>query len=332
MDPAVCCCCARPANGAVSAVRSAGALLWRPARLALPLCEACLDRSRRQRLFDVALFGAEIGAAALCYALVVIMWPFGPAGASSVAAGLGSLVVLLGARVLRAMVPSAALLGRVPGVWVLTNASSGSFLAGSVALRDALVGRGFAMRASLPTRRLLGAWALAGLVVGAVGIPFFAYDAAYPVVRLVDLEPAPLEIFVDGRSLGVVVGVTAEDPSALRQVRVPVGVRTFEARKLDGSVVDKTTVRVEPTGEQLYAPARGEQCFWVEERAYGQVGSAAVRVLPISPGRSFVGLSERIDAWFEPNPATSADGRWFSGGRRRAFRHGPCTEAPGRGR
>jgi hypothetical protein len=163
---------------------------------------------------------------------------------------------------------------------------------------------------------------LAGFAV-VLGVAFGLWFAWHPVVRVVNVSSEPLEIVVDGRSLGVVPGIPGEAPGAGREFRVPAGRRVFQAFRLDGASVDPTTGWVGSGTTQLYLPGSAGRCFWVDQRAYGRAVQPKPESLVLPEDRRFHTLPVAVDAWFQPNPPSHRN-VWFSGGVRRTVRQGPC--------
>ncbi|MCU0689972.1 MAG: hypothetical protein MUF54_01090 [Polyangiaceae bacterium] len=166
-------------------------------------------------------------------------------------------------------------------------------------------------------------------VVTLVGVPLAVWPCAHPRLWVANAASDPLEIVVDGRPVGLVVGVPTEAANGVRSFRVPRGWRRLEARRLDGSVVDRSYARIGSGAVQLYIPARGASCFWVEQRAYGRAQQPRPAVVRLAADRTVHTLADRVDGWLQANPPVGGVGRWFSGGVRRVVRQGACEGREG---
>ncbi len=292
--------------------------------LAIGLCETCFVRSWRRTLWSVGVV-LWTGVCGVGLArLVMSLWPFSP------------WWVLVGSSVL------GVVLGWATGAWALPMCNPGgsgawcgvpvrvaAFRGGGWTLEvvsrivvDALDPAEERRVEKFLEERDFGPAGLAGFVV-VLAVAFGLWFAWHPVVRVVNVSSEPFEIVVDGRSLGVVPGIPGEAPGAGREFRLPAGRREFRAFRLDGEPVDQTTGWVVSGTTQLYAPGSSGRCFRVEQRAYGRAAQPKSETLVLPADRRFHTLSEAVDAWFQPNPPSQRN-LWFSGGVRRAVRHGPC--------
>ncbi len=307
--------------------RSGTALIRGVPQVHLAVCDRCYQRADWSRFAEAAWSAACVLVAAVVSVVLVLVWPWAPPATSALTSVFGVLAVAaLRFRVWRWQGH------RMVASWVAADGPEAVLATTSPVLREAVV-RACGARVEVGrVRPVVGWWTLAGVVAGVAVVPLVVVSRAYEDVRLVSLADGPVEVFVDGRSFGVVVGSERENPQAVRVVRVPVGVRTLESRGLDGTVLERTTARVRAGLWHLYIVQRGGRCLWIEQRGYGRASARVVRVLPLTGQGSFVTVGERIDAWFEPNPGADSDGGWFSGGVRNAVRQGPCVAVPGVGR
>lgn len=319
-------CGGRPCRTMVP-LRSGTAVVRGVPQVDVAVCGACFRRVGRGGFAEVGWSAAYVLVAAVFSAVLVLVWPWAPRVISALASVFGVLGVVavrfgVGRREGRGMVVR----------WVAADAHEAVLGTTLPVLRDAIE-RACGARVEVGRAGpVVGWWTLAGLVGGAAAVPLVVVSCAYRDVRVVNMGDAPVEVFVDGRSFGVVMGSERENPSAVRVVTVPVGERTLESRGLDGTVLDRTSARVRAGAAHLYVAQRGDRCLWIEQRGYGRASARAVRVLPLIGQGSFVTVGEGIDAWFEPNPGADPDGGWFSGGVRNAVRQGPCAAMPGVGR
>lgn len=308
-------------------------MLRRVPAISLPACAACHARLRRSVLVDVARGGSEAAVAVLLMGACMLVWPWVPAFVVACVSTLGAALAWLAWRLVLARARWQRRLDRdPPAVWVSAGRAGACLEVCSSRLADVLTAQAGVQPYRGRSKAVVGVWQAVGLLAAATILPWATAEAWFATVRVVHVSPTPLEIFVDGRSFGVVVGVEGEDSSAVREIRVPRGTRTFEARALNGTTVNRTTAVVGEGAAQIYIAFRGQQCFWVEQRAYGQASRQSLRVLPLGGRGAFVTLSDPVDSWFEANPEPSSDGHRFSGGIRGAVRHGPCASSPVPGR
>jgi hypothetical protein len=218
----------------------------------------------------------------------------------------------------------------VPARWLASTSRDVGLAVACPALAEAI-----ASRIPLATTRhaVVKENDLWGLAPVALAVVVFAsplvWWLTHPSMRVVNTSYEPLVVYVDGRSFGLVPAVAGEAPNAAIRLRVPRGWRRLKAVSLDGTIMDEVDADVGAGDEQLYAPASKGLCFWVEQRAYGRAYQPKPAHLALSNRVTFHSFPGPIDAWFQPNPETAGPDHWFSGGIRRAVRHGPC---PGPGR
>lgn len=291
--------------------------------LKVGLCEACFARSWRRTFWSAGMV-LWIGVSGVGLARMLLWWwPWSPWWA------------LVGSSL------TGVALAWVVGVKVLSLSNSRSDSWHGVPVRVAASGRdGWTLEVAsqlvvdaldpkqenraetvLVERDYLPA-GLAGLAV-LLGVALGFWFLWHPVVRVVNVSSVPLEIVVDGRSLGVMPGIPGEAPGAGREFRLPEGRRVFRAVRLDGVRVDESSGWVGSGRTQLYVPGSTGRCFRVEQRAYGRAVQPKPETLDLARDRRFHTLPVPVDAWFQPNPPSQPN-VWFSGGVRRTVRQGPC--------
>jgi hypothetical protein len=171
-------------------------------------------------------------------------------------------------------------------------------------------------------------WLVAPLAIAALAAIAAAmlHRFHHPILRILNLGEATLELFVDGRPLGRVLPSSAESPSAGLEIRLPAGRRVLEVRQIDGHLVDRVSARVFSGSSHLYAPASPDTCFWLEARGYGR-DAGPERITRLEGEERFWTISEQVRGWFSPNPPGGADAR-ATGGTSVVLRQAPCAEAP----
>jgi hypothetical protein len=149
----------------------------------------------------------------------------------------------------------------------------------------------------------------------------------HPLVRIVNLSPQRLSVWVDGKPLAWVEPTSAESSAAGAELRFPAGARVIEARDGQGRTLDAAHVRLVSGAMHFYAPASNGYCFWFEHTHYGRARSFENDIEPLAGPTHFWVLARRVDSWFSPNPPTADDNR-STGGSLTALRQGPCSVAP----
>lgn len=298
--------------------------------LQLPLCDRCALAVRNHGIVEavIASVGAILGVAgaALCFSLRPWLgWPW-----LSVSCAVFATLAL-GLRLLRAR----ACIGETgwqgpPARWTRRVDGTAELETPSVRLRDTLlaatVGPPQIERCIVKERdgRTLG---LVVAFLVAVVAPAL-WTRLHPVIRVINLGARPISVVVDGRVVGFLPPSWTEAPNGGLSPRVPIGWRLFEARDDQGERVDHTRGWIPGDSPVLYAPAHEPFCVWIEQRAYGKAAAPRPAVLRLPSDQSLYELPGAVDSWFQPNPASTSGDRWFSGGIRRALRHGPCLAAP----
>jgi hypothetical protein len=317
-----CCGCGGLAVRALSPSRALRASWGQPPHVYLALCEACDATARRHTRFEwtVALAGAACAALSCTLAFLLAPWSAWPW--LSVASALGCVTALL-ARLLRAP----AFIGNtgwkgVPARWEARIGDRWVLATPSPVIRAALQAE---QQESAVTERD-GRALLLALVLSVCVAPV-AWRSLHPEVRIINLGPRLVRVFIDGRSLGVLPPTWSEAPNIGIVIRVPVGNRAFEARDEAGARVDFVRAWLAHDVPVVYAPAHAPFCLWVEQRSYGATPAAGPSVLKLPPDETLLRLPFDLDAWFQPNPAGISRDRWFSGGLRRTLRFGPCSPA-----
>ena len=321
--------CARPTDAHVFVSRGPRASLHSVPRVVVPACSSCARSLRRALLFEFAEAALVFAAGFVGAGIAALAWRWIPLAALVVVALTTSLVtsLLLRFRVARDGI-SPRLLPHLAVRWVRSAPHEAVLEVRSSLLAQALLDRGGQDTGETSVGDARRLWAVAAAVLCGLIAPWVLRATLTGSVRVAHVATAPVEVLVDGRSVGVVVGVEREDPAAIEEVRVPIGWRVFEARAMDGTVVDRTTAYVGGTGAELYVPVRGAQCFWVEQQGYGRAAGKVLRTEPSPSHGGWVTVPDPVDSWFEVNPSVDAGGRWFSGGFRRTMRHGPCAGPP----
>jgi hypothetical protein len=162
----------------------------------------------------------------------------------------------------------------------------------------------------------------------ALASAWILYPMHYPVLRVVNLSPVELSIYVDGKPFGVVQPSSAESSRAGLRTRVPAGARTLEARTPAGEALEQLRVHFEAGQSHLFAPASQGFCFWLESTRYGRAPDPASPLAALDPDQRFWVLRQPIDSWFAPNPVPGAADERSTGGVLTALRQGRCAELP----
>ena len=87
-------------------------------------------------------------------------------------------------------------------------------------------------------------------------------------------------------------------------------------------------VRLAWGASYLFAPLPSDQCFWIQQTAYGRSRRTAVPFRELQRDRQIWPLPETVDAWFVPNPPPNPLDKVSSGGVRIAVRQGRCGVEP----
>lgn len=266
------------------------------------------------------------------------------ASALLAAAAAGGLPIALPWWPLGAILGLSALMGLIPWVALLISlrtqeghAAPGDAVffraAGELVCLKESWGRALSERLSVPCEALQrprrppswrrAAWLLVP-IGGVLGAWFYGFQ--HPMLRVVNLTPEPVEVYVDGRFLGRVSPSGGESPQAGLEISVPAGTRTLLSRGLEGAIVAQSEVRVLAGHDHLYAPASPSTCFWLETVGYGR-GEHAPQYEPLEGIDRFWALPDTVRGWFLPSPPAVASAR-ATGGASTVLRQAACSEVP----
>jgi len=178
-------------------------------------------------------------------------------------------------------------------------------------------------------RAALGsAWLCAGPLI-AMGAALLSYFVYHPLLRIINLGSARIDVAVDGAYLLSVDATSNESPSAGALVRVPAGEHVLSVSSaVDGALLERAQVELRSGSVHLFAPGAAGICFWLETTGYGQEQLAKLSYLPLASDTHFWALPGGIDTWFAENPAPADAHSQSSGGLLTALRQGPCAQAP----
>jgi hypothetical protein len=185
-----------------------------------------------------------------------------------------------------------------------------------------------ALREQLWRERLGSPWLSAGPVlgVGAACLSFFVY---HPLLRILNLGAARIEVAIDDHRLVAVDPTSNESPAAGALVRVPAGEHWLSvSSSLDGVQLGRVQADFHSGAVHLFAFAADDTCFWLETTGYGQERLTELSYQPLSSPEHFWVLPGGIDSWFAPNPVATDQGSHSSGGLLTALRQAPCAETP----
>lgn len=182
-------------------------------------------------------------------------------------------------------------------------------------------------RIAVARERWLSPWTLAGPIVALVGAPL-VHRLHHPLVRILNLTEARIEVFVDGDHVVGLEPTSAESPAAGVEIRVPAGTRRLSVVGAEGRPVAETAAVVVSGARHLFAPASDAHCFWLERARYGRSGDATLERQPLTGEGRFWVLPRGLDTWFSPNPEPSGADRRSSGGELLALRQARCVELP----
>lgn len=322
--PEACACCAAPST-ASRVLRRSGA-----PPLVVPYCAECHARfgRLRTRTLSFAVAGCLL-AMTFAGALPVLFDSLSFAGYAC-AVALGSLVpaalyVVLALRPVAAHAKKDPCRAEAPAAfWTARQelVCRNEEFASAVAARHRA-----AWRASRAPVAGPSAW-LALAPVLALASAWILYPMHFPVLRVVNLSPVELSIYVDGEPFGVVQPTSAESSRAGLRTRVPAGARTLEARTPAGDALEHLRVHFEAGQSHLFAPASQGYCFWLESTRYGRAPGPASPLAALDPELPFWVLRQPIDSWFAPNPVPGAADERSTGGVLTALRQGRCAEVP----
>ena len=184
-----------------------------------------------------------------------------------------------------------------------------------------------AVPAALPEPRG-SPWLGVGPLVGIAAACLF-YFVYHPLLRVINLGSARIEVALDGVRLVAVDATSNESPAAGALVRVPAGHHLLSVTStIDGSPLGQVEVDFQSGAVHLFAPGAQQTCFWLETTGYGQEQRLEPSYQPLISGEHFWVLPGGIDSWFAENPVSADPHSRSSGGLLTALRQAPCTEAP----
>ena len=346
--PEECACCAAPSTHSVSTRVAGGAQ-----RVLVRYCDDCAEHQAGSSARVLALALASLLLALSAAAGLPLLWPrlglFGLIVSSVVLACLPLLALLLPARPIEAphTARGPAVMGEGGDRWLFTAPRFGEL----VASLNGTIAQPASIR-----ERSASAWLFAGPVlgVGAACLSFFVY---HPLLRVLNLGTARIEVALDGAPLAGVDPTSNESPAAGALLRVPAGEHTLSiSASADGSPLGSLRTELHSGAVHLVTFAAEQQCFWLETSGYGREervepsyqflpptaesnasaprsepsadSVAATETVPMSGSVSFWILPGGIDTWFAPNPESSDPGARSSGGVLTALRQAPCAQAP----
>jgi hypothetical protein len=176
--------------------------------------------------------------------------------------------------------------------------------------------------------RLGSPWLSAGPLVG-IAAACLSYFVYHPLLRVINLGSARIDVAVDGARLVSVDATSNESASAGVLVRVPAGHHELAVTSaVDGSALGRVEVDFQSGAVHLFAPGGDEICFWLETTGYGEERLAQPSYQPLASPDHFWVLPGGIDTWFAQNPAPSDPNSHSSGGLLTALRQAPCSAAP----
>lgn len=173
---------------------------------------------------------------------------------------------------------------------------------------------------SLPWLELLLALTLTAVVAP------LSYAFHHPSVRVLELGPAAIDLFVDGHRMGRVEPSSGESPLAGLELRIPAGERKLVSVDGEGQVVRSERVQLQAGGRHLYAPGAPDICFWLETTSYGREHKRP-DALPLEGEQRFWVLPAEVNGWFMPSPP-APEGARATGGTTTVLRQAPCDDAP----
>jgi hypothetical protein len=316
--PGACACCLSPAAKAKKEVRPSDGL-----SLFIPYCEACLGHAARVSTERLAVVLASTLLGLIGVGVLPLVWESDSVWIYLVVALFGSLLpVLFSGYVFRRGVRPHSAARRAAwwspeGRLVCTHHGWAGLFS-----RE----NGFSMSAEARRETRLSPWMGVGPLVVLTTLPAF-HELHHPLLRVVNLTPTRLLVYVDGRYTALVEPTGFESPAGGVELRVRAGSRRLEAFTPSGARVALEQAELYPSAQHLYAPAAQGHCFWLESTAYGRAEVDGARRLALSRKQHFWILPLLVDSWFSENPAQSDDQR-STGGVLTALRQAPCALAP----
>jgi hypothetical protein len=317
--PEECACCGMPATHRLAARRGDGVSVL------TGYCDECAEHQAAAASRVLALALASLILALVVAAGLPLLAPrVGAVGlvSASVFAAVLPLVLLL----LPALAPDAPHTARARAVtW-----ERGQRLWCADARYGGRVAELNGARAVPAARRedLGSPWLSAGPLLG-IGAACLSYFVYHPLLRVINLGSARIDVSVDGARLVSVDATSNESPSAGALVRVPAGQHVLSVSSaVDGSLLARVPVEFQSGESHLFAVGAVDTCFWLETTGYGAEQLAKPSYQPLKSESHFWVLPGGIDTWFSPNPASSDPHSHSSGGLLTALRQAPCADAP----
>jgi len=317
--PEACACCAEAATHRVAMTRKDGVSLL------VGYCDECAEHqaSTSSRVLSLTLASVLLALASAA-GLPLLLPRLGLFGLLFAVCALSLLPLLLTLLPARPVLPPHA--ARGPALYWGAN---GELLCASpaYAARVATVNGGTLASVAVP-ERWGSAWLCTGPVlgVGAACLSFFVY---HPLLRVLNLGPARVEVALDGQRLVAVDATSNESPAGGALVRVPAGAHTLSVTSsVDGSALGESAVEFHSGAVHLFAFGADDTCFWLETTGYGQERRAALSYQALPAAEHFWVLPGGIDTWFAANPEPSEANTRSSGGLLTALRQAPCSVAP----
>ena len=136
---------------------------------------------------------------------------------------------------------------------------------------------------------------------------------------------APLDIRLDGKSLGLAPKMVGEDPKAALVSVLALGEHELEARDASGAAVarDKFVVG-EGSHGYLWTPLPDPAfCFLLQTSEYGQSGGGSGNDA-LEPGGPLRPFPRMVTQWFHDNPKSVTVQKWAKSDFERALRRANC--------
>lgn len=158
---------------------------------------------------------------------------------------------------------------------------------------------------------------VAWVVVVAIGVAVWYWYQGLgvshiPLCVVNTSSDAPLDIRVDGKSIGLVPKMIGEDPAAARQAVLKCGPHTLEARDGTGAVVASEKLVVEKGSNGfLWTPLPDPAFrFLIQTTDYGE-STGGAGFFPMEDTGALRPLPEWVSSWFKDNPkAVSTPKGW----------------------
>jgi hypothetical protein len=317
--PAECACCAAVASHHSALTRADGASLL------VGYCDECAEHQASSSSRPLSLTLASMVLALTSAAGLPLLAPrLGLLSLSLWVCGLSCLPLLLVFLPARKISPPHS--ARGPAVFWGAGLR---LLCAAPAYAERVVAlNGGELRRAVVRERWGSAWLSAGPVLG-LGAATFSFFVYHPLLRVLNLGPAAVEVALDGQRLTSVEPTSNESPAGGSLLRVPAGEHTLSVFSLvDGAPLGASTVQFQSGAVHLFAIGAEQTCFWLETTGYGREQRAQPSYQALPSADHFWVLPSGIDTWFAANPPPSTANAHSSGGLLTALRQAPCTEAP----